>query len=102
MAGKKTDLTVEILREIRDEIRHTNERLDDTRAELSQRLDTTNERLERLGKRQTETEVRLSSELTAAVGAVRELSDILREDRKLRTQVSDHEARIAALERRTG
>jgi hypothetical protein len=95
VAGKKSDLTVEILREIRDEIRHTNERLDTTRAEV-------NERLERLEKRQTETEVRLASGLTAVVGAVRELSDILRDDRKLRTVVSDHESRITALERRTG
>jgi hypothetical protein len=95
VAGKKSDLTVEILREIRDEIRHTNERLDTTRAEV-------NERLERLEKRQTETEVRLASELTAVVCAVRELSDILRDDRKLRTVVSDHESRITALERRTG
>ncbi len=84
-----SDLTVEILKEIRDELRNTNGRLDGT-----------NQRLERLEKRQTETEVRLTTELTAVVGAVHELRDVIVEDRKLRSQVSDHENRIGAIEKK--
>jgi len=52
---------VQILREIRDEVRATNGRLDQT----NECLDETNERLGRLERRVTETEIRLASELTA-------------------------------------
>ncbi len=86
-----TDLTIEILKAIRDEGRMTNEA-----------LRTTNERLERLERRQSETEIRLATELVSVVGAVREVRDLLREDRGLRQVVDDHERRIAAVEQRTG
>lgn len=89
-------LTVTLLREIRDEIRSTNVRLDST----NERLDATNERLERLETRQVASEVRLATELVAVVGAVRELRDTLVADRELRNDVADHERRIRALERR--
>jgi hypothetical protein len=52
--------------------------------------------------RQTEIEVRLSTELVAVVGAVREVRDLLREDRVLQGRVDDHERRIAAIETRVG
>ena len=74
------DLTTEILIQIRDEIRKTNERLDSTNERLdstNERLDSTNERLERLEARQTETELRLATELVAVASAVRELKDAL-------------------------
>lgn len=99
------DLSIEILREIRDEIRRTNERLDATNA----RLDATNERLgtqtdrldsrlDGLQQRQSEMESRLATELVAVAGAVHELKDAVFADRKLREQVADHEARLRALE----
>jgi hypothetical protein len=90
---QSTDLTVEILKGIRDEIRDTNTRLDALRGD-------TNTRLDRLERRQTETEVRLSSELVAVVGAVHEVRDLLAEDRALRNQVSDHERRLIVVENR--
>jgi chromosome segregation ATPase len=86
-----TDLTIEILKSIRDEVRSTNSR-----------LDTTNSRLEGLERRVTETEVRLATELEAVAGAVRELRDSFREDRAVRDRVDDHERRLAAIERRAG
>jgi hypothetical protein len=82
-----TDLTIEILKGIRDEV--------------STLRHDTNERLERLERRQTETEVRLSTELVAVVGAVREVRDVLRDDRGLRERVDDHERRLVAVEART-
>lgn len=108
-----TDITVEILKNIRDEIRETrtelretrtelSTRIDETRAELSARIDETNARVDALGRRQVDTEVRLATELTAVAAAVREVRDELRIDRALRRRVDDHEARIAALERRGG
>ena len=107
-----TDVTVEILKSIRDEVQGlradvhglsaevhgTNDRLDGT----NDRLDGTNDRLGRLERRQTETEVRLSTELVAVVGAVREVRDLLREDLGLRARVEDHERRITAVETRVG
>jgi hypothetical protein len=81
------DMTTQVLIEIRDEVRKTNERLGET-----------NERLTRLERRQVETEVRLATELVAVVGAVHEVRDELLEDRRLAAQVTDHERRIVALE----
>jgi hypothetical protein len=75
-------LTLEVLKDIRDEVRKTNERL------------------ERLEQRQTDTEVRLSTELVALASAVHEVGDMLRTNLSVRTKVEEHEARIAALERK--
>ncbi len=121
-----TGLTIEILRDIRDEIRGTNARIDATNARLdgtNARLDATNDhldalggrvdvlggkvdvtngRIERLERRQTDMEIRLSTEIVAVVGAVNEVRDLLREDRHLRARVDDHERRLAAVETRVG
>jgi predicted nucleic acid-binding Zn-ribbon protein len=78
-----TDTTLKVLREIRDEIKQTNERIG------------------HLEKRQTETENRLATELVAVVGAVNSLREAILEDRQLRHQVKDHEARLRELERRS-
>ena len=106
---EQTDLTIEILKGIRDEAHNTNDRLTD----LVDEVHKTNERLvelrsdvvdriERVERRQTETEVRLATELVAVGGAVREVRDLLREDRALGERVNDHERRLSAIERRTG
>ncbi len=92
------DLTTKILIEIRDGIGRTNDRLDTT----VDRLDSTINRLEKLERRQTEMEVRLSTELIAVVQAVNTLKDVIIEDRKLRSQVDDHESRLRAVERKLG
>jgi response regulator RpfG family c-di-GMP phosphodiesterase len=92
-----TDATVEILKSVRDEVHSTNERLEGLvdevqglRADTVQRFDETNDRLGRLERRQTEAEVRVSTELVAVVGAVREVRDVLRADHVLRDRVDDH------------
>lgn len=78
-----TDLTIEILKSIRDEVRTTNTRIETLRADTNARFDETNQLIEGVDRRQVETEVRLSTELVAVVGAVREVRDLLREDRVL-------------------
>jgi hypothetical protein len=107
-----SDLTRKILIEIRDEVRKTNERLDQTNLRLDQtnlRLDQTNlrleqsgesldQRLDRLDRRQTEAELRIATEIVAVAGAVRELKDVFLEDRRLAARVDDHERRLAMLE----
>jgi len=97
-----TDLTIEILEGIREENRRTNEQLDELRAELRTGLDEVRTGLGELRDRQTATEVRLSTELIGVASAVREVRDLLREDRALRSRVDDHERRLVAIEQRTG
>ena len=83
------EVTIEILKSIRDEIRGTNERLE--------RLEARSEALER---RQVESEIRLATEIVAVVGAVNHVSEVLKEDRQVRATVRNHEKRISALEKR--
>jgi hypothetical protein len=110
--AKTSDITIEILKQIRDEVRQTNirlggvsERLDGVAERLdgvSERLDGVSERVERVEKRQTESEIHLATEIVAVVGAVSSLRDAILEDRQLRGQLADHESRLRMLERRTG
>ena len=79
-----TNLTIEILKDIRDGIR------------------TTNERIDRLERRQVESETRIATELIAVAGAVNGLREDLREERALRQRIDDHERRIQAIDRRAG
>ena len=53
-------------------------------------------------RRQTEADVRVSTELVAVAGAVREVRDAVLQDRALRSRVDDHERRLAAVETRVG
>jgi hypothetical protein len=104
-----TDLTIEILKDIRDETRKTNERVEALERTVANefvnvRGEIASVRGEVKGLRAEaqETEVRLATELVAVAGAVREVRDLLREDRLWRLRVDDHERRIAAMERHTG
>ena len=101
-----TDITVEILRDIRDETRKTNEEIRRTNERVDALRDDTNTRLDALrsevNKRQTETEIRLATEIVAEAGAVREVRDVLRQDLALRARVDDHERRITAIEQQRG
>ena len=55
-----TDLTIEILKEIRDAVRTTNSRIDALGTKLSERIDATNERLDRMEQRQERFEAGLN------------------------------------------
>lgn len=101
----KDDITIGVLRDIRSELQglrssatQTNEAL----AKTNEGLAKTNEALAALERRQTASEIRLATEIIAVAGAVRDLRDVLVEDRQLRAQVVDHEQRIGRLEGRTG
>ena len=105
-----TDLTIEILKGIRDEVKGVREEVNGMRDEvrgvreevngIRGQLGETNARLDRLERRQADTEIRLSTQLVAVVDAVRDVRDLLREDRALHDRVDDHERRLAAVERR--
>lgn len=107
------DVTVEVLKEIRvelgamrtevrSEIGGLRSELGELRSELGELRSDMNTRFVSLERRQTETEIRLATEVIAVVGAVRELRDVLVEDRALRAQVRDHEDRLGRLERTSG
>jgi uncharacterized protein Yka (UPF0111/DUF47 family) len=89
------DLTVHILREIRDEIRQTNQRLDQT----NQRLDQTREEL---GRRITESELRTATAITDLAGAVRDVRQLLQDRLDLRDRVERCEQDIDQIKRRLG
>ena len=95
-----SDLTHQILVEIRDELRGTNERLDGT----NQRVDGTNQRLDRLEQRHVHSEVRIATELAAVQATLGDVVSLLRDNRVARRTLDDHEARLRALEdqKRTG
>jgi hypothetical protein len=87
-----SDLTVKILSEIRDEIRGT-------RADLNARIEETNQKVDLLARRQTETEVRLATEIVALAGAVERTNKLLRERLDDRDRIDDIDRRVTALER---
>ena len=88
-----TDLTIEILKDIRGEIRATNGRIDMLREELSHRLDQTNTRI-------TQSEIRTATAITELAGSVHELIDHLRASSDLRPRVERCELEIVELKRR--
>lgn len=107
-----TDLTLAVLREIRDGVSSTNERLDHVVERVDQvvkrvdqvveSVDQVADRVDRLERRQVEMESRLATELIAVVDDVNQVKDILVSQSGLREQVDDHERRLAALEESTG
>ncbi|HEY3235486.1 MAG TPA: hypothetical protein VGJ84_12285 [Polyangiaceae bacterium] len=98
MGSRKISPTLRVLQEIRDELRQHGELL----REHGELLREHGGRLEAIERRQTETEVRIATELTAVAGAVQEVRDLLRERLDDRTRVDDHEARLRVLERKVG
>lgn len=114
--GNVAELTLEVLKGLRVELKagldglrsdvqSTNARLDQTNSRLDQtnvRLDETNTRLERLERRQTEGEIRVATELTAVAVAVGTLKDLLAQKLEVRDHVIDHEKRLVAVEKKIG
>jgi hypothetical protein len=102
------DLTVEVLKQIRDEVVGLRGEMRETRETLSERIDGLGghidglgEKVDRLERRQTASEVRLATELVAVPQAVHGVRDLRRERLDERDRLDDHERRLAALERRT-
>jgi len=106
-----SDITVEILRSIRDEIRGTRE---DLRGEMramredlssridatNTRLDVTNERLDTLERRLTETDIRIATEMTAWHRDFRDTYRLLKRALELRPRVEPCEREIEGLKAR--
>lgn len=106
-----TNLTIEILKSIRDEGRKTNERLDQTNQRLdqtNQRLDETRESLvesirdlrDELSQRIVESEMRTATAIVDLSGAVKEMVSVLRTSSDLRPRVEKCEQEIERLKGR--
>ncbi len=111
-----TDITIEILRGIRDEVKHTNTRLDSLHGEVKQtntRIDSlqgevkhTNTRLdamrEELAHRITASEIRTATAITDLTYATREMTDVLRAQHDLRPRLDRCENDILAIKHHVG
>lgn len=100
------DITVEILKGIREELKQTRtefrDELRQTREQLSARIDESNARLDRLDRRQNESEIRLATEIVNVAHAVTEVRDLLRDNFRFGEKIDDHERRLRAIEQRRG
>ncbi len=112
-----TDLTIEILKDIRDEVRQTrtdlstridatNVRLETLREGLSGRIDTLrdelSERIDGLSRRVVESEIRTATAITDLAGAVSQMTGVLRASHDLRPRMERCEQDIAELKKRVG
>ncbi|MBI4816814.1 MAG: hypothetical protein HY791_11180 [Deltaproteobacteria bacterium] len=104
-----SDLTIEILKSIRDEIRETNRRVDVMSAGMGslggaiEALRTeTIERIDALGRRVVEAEIRTATAITDLAGTVQELSRHIRRSSVLDSRVERCERDIDDIKRRLG
>ncbi|MER2563805.1 MAG: hypothetical protein ABTQ32_23950 [Myxococcaceae bacterium] len=104
-----TDITIEILKGIRDEGRKTNERIDDTNSRLdglSGRVDSLAEHVDQLGeelsRRIVESEIRTAKAIADLADNVRELTSFLKQTNDLRPRVEQCEDDIKSIKRQLG
>lgn len=94
------NLTLEVLKQIRDDGKRNGERIDETNA----RLNETNARLESLrddlGRRIVESELRTATAISDLAGSVRDLITVIKEDRDLRGRMDRVEKDVASLKQR--
>jgi hypothetical protein len=94
------DVTVEILRSIRDEARATNSRLDGLAVELVHTRTELGERIDALTRRVVDSEVRTATAIVDLHGTLHEVADLLRAQHDLRPRLERCEQDIGALKRR--
>jgi hypothetical protein len=86
-----TDITDQTLRDIRDGVNQTHERLDRAREETNAIMEDNDDRLSRIEHRLQDAEIRLAMELVAVACTIREVRDELREDRRVHAPVDGSE-----------
>jgi chromosome segregation ATPase len=100
------DLAVEILKQIRDELRQTrtelSARIDQTNARLDQTREELSGRIDEVARRVVESEMRTATAITALAGTLNDVKQLLREGFDLRGRVEKCEQDIADLRRRVG
>jgi hypothetical protein len=99
---ESNEQTIEILKDIRDEVRRTNSRLDQTNARLYQTHERVETSLADVSRRMVDSEIRTSAAVAKLAGTVREMTSVLRVRNDLRPRVERCEQHIAALQRKVG
>ena len=104
-----TDITIEILKGIRDEVKQTNTRIDslhdeakETNTRLESLRDEVSHRMKDLSQRIVASEVRTATAVADLSYTVREMTDVLRTQHDLRPRVDRCEHDITALKQRVG
>ena len=92
----KDDITLQVLIDIREEIRGTNKRVDGLQEEVKQ----TNQRIDNLGQRVTHSEIRVATAITDLHGSINDVKTMLGEQLDLRDRVASCERDIAELKRK--
>ena len=100
---EQNDLTVEILKSIREGIAGTNTRLDQMGKDLGARIDQVGKelgaRIGDLADRMTESEVRTATAITALAGTMEDMTHVLRAANELRPRVERCEREIEEIKR---
>lgn len=91
-----TNLTIEILKSIRDEVRGLGGRVDQTNVSLEQM----NGRMDHMERRIVESELRTATAITDLAGTIQALTDLLKSQHDLRPRVERCEREIDALKSR--
>ena len=96
----KDDVTLQVLIDIREEIRGTNKRVDGLQEEVKQ----TNQRIDNLrgelSQRITHSEIRVATAITDLHGSINDVKTMLGEQLELRDRVANCERDIAELKRK--
>jgi len=72
-----TNLTIQVLESIRDEVKHTNSRLDQTNSVLDQTNSRIDQMREELSTRIVHSEIRTATAITELAGSVREMTGVV-------------------------
>jgi hypothetical protein len=101
-----TDLTLEVLKSIRDEVRDTRTELSselrETRTQLSGQLQDTRTELAAVARRVVESEMRTSTAIIELHGTVHDLVDVLRAQHDVRPRLERAEHDITEIKNRLG
>jgi hypothetical protein len=100
-----SDLTTQVLIEIRDEVRELRGEVGGLRGEvggLRGEVGGLRGEVNELRQRQVESEIRIATGITDVIGVIGQVRDAILEDRRFAARVDDHERRITALEQRPG
>lgn len=97
-----SDLTVQILREIRDAVRETNVRVDQTNVRLEETRSMMEEKFDILAQRIVESEIRTATAITGLGGALDQVKNLLMDRLDLRDRVDRCERDISLLKDHAG
>jgi len=108
--SKAADLTIEILKDIRDGVRETNARLERVSSELGGRIDQTNARIDQTNERLEAMRTELSTRIDGVEKVLHELAGqfvfiarfVRHTARRQGTRIDALETRVGKLEERAG